>query len=132
MRYTKIRLSSWNNVQMKTILIFVRQREISKAFPDGFQLILEDDASIIDAIKAVDIEIKEKAGKFPIEKYKSLLQMVYHPHENRFYNQVAIHVYAKSTFLNVRENPLMPLPNETTIVLIPENGCQTDWEEPVE
>ncbi len=116
---------------MKTIVIFVRQREISRVFLDGFRLILEDDASIIDAIKAVDIEINEKTGKFPIEKYKSLLQMVYHQHENRFYSQVAIHAYAKSTFLNVRENPLMPLPNETTIVLIPEDGCQTDWEEPV-
>ncbi|MBX5328812.1 MAG: hypothetical protein QHH18_05175 [Candidatus Bathyarchaeota archaeon] len=117
---------------MKTIVIFIRQREISKVFPDGLRLILGDNASIIDVIKAVDLEIKEKASKFPIEKYKSLLHMVYNPHRNRFYNQVAIHAYAKSTFLNVRENPLMPLPNETTIVLIPENGCQTDWEEPVE
>ena len=31
----------------------------------------------------------------------------------------------------VRENPKMPLPNETTIILIPQGGCQTDWEEPI-
>jgi hypothetical protein len=26
----------------------------------------------------------------------------------------------------------MPLPDETTIILIPEGGCSTDWEEPIE
>jgi hypothetical protein len=116
---------------MKRVSVFIRQREISKIFPCGFQLNLKDDASIIDAIKAADEEIKKKVGRFPVEKYKSLLQMVYHPYKNRFYNQVAIHAYVKSEFLNLRENPLMLLPNGATILLIPENGCQTDWEEPL-
>ncbi|MDI6690578.1 MAG: hypothetical protein QME50_01760 [Candidatus Bathyarchaeota archaeon] len=116
---------------MKKVLLFIRQREISKIFPYGFQLTLEDAASIIDAIKAVDEEIIKKMGRFPVEKYKSLFQMVYHPYKNRFYNQVAVHAHVESEFLNLRENPLMPLPNGTTIILIPEDGCQTDWEEPV-
>jgi hypothetical protein len=48
------------------------------------------------------------------------------------YKQVAVQAYVKSRqFLSVRENPRMPLPNETTIILIPEGGCATDWEEPV-
>jgi hypothetical protein len=44
---------------------------------------------------------------------------------------VAVHAHVESEFLNLRENPLMPLPNGTTIILIPEDGCQTDWEEPL-
>jgi hypothetical protein len=57
---------------------------------------LEDEASIIDALKAVDEEIKRRASKFPVEKHKSLLQMVYHPCEKRFYKQVAIHAHVKA------------------------------------
>jgi hypothetical protein len=58
--------------------------------------------------------------------------MVYHPIEERFYKQVAIQAHIKSKpFINIRENPKTPLPNETTIILIPRGGCQTDWEEPV-
>ncbi|MEM3700849.1 MAG: hypothetical protein QXL57_08325 [Candidatus Bathyarchaeia archaeon] len=83
---------------MKRVLLFIRQREISKIFPYGIQLTLRDDASIIDAIKAVDEEIIKKTGKFPVEKYKSLFQMVYHPYKNRFYNQVAVHAHAESKF----------------------------------
>jgi len=116
---------------MKRVTVIIRQREINKLFPQVFQLTLKDEASIIEAIKAVDEEIKKKAGDFPIGKYKSLLHMVYHPGEKRFYKQVAIHAHVKSKPINVRENLTAPLPDETTVILIPENGCQTDWEEPI-
>ncbi|MEM3770684.1 MAG: hypothetical protein QXG76_05830 [Candidatus Bathyarchaeia archaeon] len=116
---------------MKKVTVVIRQREISKFFPQGFQLTLENGASTIDAIKAVDEEIKGKVGAFPVEKYKSLLQMVYHSDEKRFYKQVAIHAHVKSRPINVRDNPTSPLPDEATVILIPEDGCQTDWEEPV-
>jgi hypothetical protein len=117
---------------MKKFTVIVRQREINKLFPRAFQLTLKDEASIIDVVKTVDEEIKRKVGVFPVGKYKSLLQMIYHPNENRFYKQVAIHAHAKSKPINVRENPTAPLPDETTIIIIPENGCQTDWEEPIQ
>jgi len=117
---------------MKKVTLIVRQTEISKVFPSGFQLLLEDDASTLDAIKAADENIRKNCGNFPVKGFKSLLQMVYHPHEERFYKQVAIQAHIKSKpFLNIRENPKMPLPNETIIILIPQGGCQTDWEEPV-
>jgi hypothetical protein len=117
---------------MKKITLIVRQTEISKIFPNGLQLLLENRASTVDAIDVADGEIKKKCSGFPVKKYESLLQMVYHPSENRFYKQVAIQAYSKSKeFLNIRENPKMPLPDETVIVLIPQGGCQTDWEEPV-
>ena len=117
---------------MKKVTLIVRQTEINKLFPNGLQLLLEDNSSILDAIKAANEAIKKKCGNFPVKEFKSLLQMVYHPYEDRFYKQVAIQASIKSKpFLNIRENPKMPLPNETTIILIPQGGCQTDWEEPV-
>jgi len=117
---------------MKKITLIVRQTEIGRLFPNGLQLLLEDNASTLDVIRVADEEIKKKCGKFPVKEFKSLLHMVYHPHEDRFYKQVAIQAHVKSKpFLNIRENPKMPLPNETTIILIPQGGCQTDWEEPV-
>jgi hypothetical protein len=58
--------------------------------------------------------------------------MVYHSIEDRFYKQVAIQGFAPGQpFLNVRENPSRPLPDQTTIILIPEGGCASDWEQPV-
>lgn len=115
---------------MKRVTVIIRQREINKFFPQAFQLTLKEEASVIDAINAVDEEIKKKANVFPIGKYRSLLQMIYHPIEKRFYKQVAIHANVKSKPINIRENLTAPLPDETTVILIPENGCQTDWEEP--
>ncbi|NWF87752.1 hypothetical protein HXY32_08110 [Candidatus Bathyarchaeota archaeon] len=117
---------------MKTITMVIRQTEISRLFPQGLQFLLDDNASMLDVIKAVDEEIKKKCTKFPAKEYESLLQMVYHPYENRFYKQVAIQAYVKSKLLiNIRENLKMPLPDGTTIILIPQGGCITDWEEPV-
>lgn len=116
---------------MKKVTVIIRQREINKFFPQAFQLILKDEASIIDTVKAVDEEIKKKANVFPFGKYKSLLHMVYHPIAKRFYKQVAIHANIKNKPINIRENLTAPLPDETTVILIPENGCQTDWEEPI-
>jgi hypothetical protein len=117
---------------MKKVTLIVRQTEINKIFPNGLQLLLEDNNSILDAFKVADEAIKRKCGNFPVKGFKSLFQMVYHPYEDRFYKQVAIQAHSKSKpFLNIRENPKMPLPNETTIILIPQGGCQTDWEEPI-
>jgi hypothetical protein len=117
---------------MKRMKIIIRQPEISRIFPKGLKLILDDDATVLDAIKAADDQIKKACRTFPVEGSESLLQMVYHPYEDRFYKQVAIQAYTKSEgLLNIRENLRMPLPDETTIILVPDDGCQTDWEEPV-
>ena len=117
---------------MKKVTLIVRQTEINKIFANSLQLLLEGNSSTLDAIKVADEEIKKKCGNFPVKGFKSLLQMVYHPYEDRFYKQVAIQASIKSKpFLNIRENPKMPLPNETIIILIPQGGCQTDWEEPI-
>lgn len=118
---------------MKQVTVIVRQPDIGRIFPNGFRLMLEDNTSLVDALRIVDEEIKKTCDTFPAKKYKSLMHMVYHPYENRFYKQVAIQANTSSQqFLNVRDNPRMPLPNETTVILIPHGGCITDWEEPVE
>jgi len=54
--------------------------------------------------------------------------MTYHLGEERFYKQVDVQAYTKSqSFIGVRENPKMTLPNDVTLVLIPEDGCVTGW-----
>ena len=117
---------------MKTVNLIVRQTEISKAFPSGLHLEVDDCASVLDVIRVADVEIKERCGKFPVREFTSLFQMVYHLHEERFYRQVAVQAHARQNqFLNIRENPRMSLPDEATIILIPEGGCSSDWEEPV-
>jgi hypothetical protein len=118
-------------VLVKAVTLIVRQRDISKLFPQGLRLSLDDEASVIDALKAADEEIRRRVGRFPVDKFDGLLRMVYHPCEKRFYRQVAIHAYVGSEPVNVRENLVAPLPDGAVVILIPEDGCQTDWEEPV-
>jgi len=112
------------------VTFIVQHTAIHRIFREPFELDLDDRGTILDAIRLVDEEILKKTGKFPVEGYKSLLHMVYHPFENRFYNQVAIQGYLKpGSFLNVRENPKKPLPNNVTIMLVPEGPCSSEGEE---
>lgn len=116
---------------MKVTLI-IRQPEISRIFPNGLQFSLED-ACIIDVVKAADEEIKKRCGRFPVEGFKSLFQMVFHPVEERFYKHVALQAFTKSQpFLSMREKPKMKLPSDVTLILVPEGGCVTEWEEVVD
>lgn len=73
-------------------------------FPSGLCLYFDDDASILDVINAVDQTIREKCGEFPVKGFKCLMEMVYHPVEGRFYNQVAVQAYVKSgIFLSIEK-----------------------------
>lgn len=102
-------------------------------FPNKLELLLEDKACVLDVIIAVDKEIKRRCGKFPANDFESLLHMTYHPREERFYRQVGIQAHTKSQFfIGVRENPKMILPNDVTLILIPEGGCVTGWEKIVD
>jgi len=117
---------------MKKILLIVRQPEVARLFPSGFELLLDDQACVLDAIRVADERISEKCGCFPVKGCSSLLQMVYNVREKRFYRQVAVQAYSKTqSFLNVRENPTLILPDDATIIVIPHGGCSTDWEQPV-
>jgi len=94
---------------MKRITLIVRQTELNKIFAEGLPLLLEDNSNIIDAVRQFDEEIKKRTKEFPIKKRKSLLQMVFHPHEERFYKQVAAQAYTDyDQFLNISTNVKMP------------------------
>jgi hypothetical protein len=115
---------------LKTARLIIRQAEIGNLFPEGFVLRLEDGASVLDAVNAVDGEILMKLRRFPVDKCRSLMHMVYHPSEERFYKQVAIQAFTPTEpFLNIRENPRQTLPDQITIILVPQGGCTTDWEQ---
>jgi hypothetical protein len=116
---------------MTAVTVLVRQTQISRLSPEGFRILLADKANALEAIKAVDEEMKIRAFSFRVKGFESLLQMVFHPTENRFYKQVAIQASSESEFLDVRENSKMILPNDTLMILVPEGGCTTDWKEPV-
>ena len=107
---------------------------LTEILGDEVDLTLDDGVTILDVIDIVDKIFAEKGG-FPITDYGSLLHMVYNPIEKRFYNQVAVTAYAidgdERKLLDVRKNPEQALANFTTIILVPEGVCITDFEEPI-
>ena len=114
---------------MKKIKLFIYDPSINKVSGRELDLLLNDEANVIDAINEVDRIINGKGG-FPVPDYKSLLHMIYNPVENRFYKQVAIRAHAESDpRLNVRDDPKKELPDRTTVILIPAGGCISEWEE---
>jgi hypothetical protein len=112
---------------VKKVRFILRDPDLNKIVGNDLELAVENSASIIDVIKKVDEIILEK-GKFPIEGCKSLLHLTYHPFEKRFYKHVALTAYSRSEkFLNVRRNPGLVLPDDTTVVLAL-TICSGEWE----
>ena len=117
---------------MKKIKLCIHEPTINKVIEREQNLVLDEEASLVDSIKEVDKILIGKGG-FPVKDYRSLLHMVYNPVENRFYKQVAVTAYDKSgQTINVRENPREVLPQNITITLIPAGGCISEWEEVVD
>ncbi len=115
------------------VTFMLQQSDIGHLIRRPLELSLDEGGSVIDAIRLIDEEILKKISGFPVKGYKSLLHMVYHPFENRFYKQVAIQGYTSpGVFLNVRKNPKEPLPNDVTIVLAPEGPCILEREDVVD
>ena len=117
---------------MKRIKLFIHEPSINKVIGRVLDLLLNDEASLVDAIREVDKIINSKGG-FPVPDYQSLLHMIYNPVENRFYKQVAITAYKQSCqTLNVRDDPKKEIPEGITVTLIPAGGCISEWEEAVD
>jgi len=117
---------------MKRVRLVIHEPLINKVIGSELNLLLPDNANIVDAIREVDKLINAKGG-FPVPNYRSLLHMVYNPVESRFYKQVAVTAHKKSgQVLNVRDNPKRELPEGATIILIPTGGCISEWEEPID
>lgn len=112
---------------MKKVRFILRDPDLNKIVGNELELAMEKSANIIDVIRKVD-EIIAGKGKFPIEGCKNLLHLTYDPFEKRFYKHVALTAYSKSErFLDVRGNPELTLPDETTIVLAL-TICSGEWE----
>ncbi len=117
---------------MKRVKLFIHEPSINKLIGRELDLLLENKANLVDAIKETDKMIRSK-GSFPVPDYRSLLHMIYNPVENKFYNQVAITGYKESgQRLNVRDNPKKELVEGITVTLIPAGGCITAWEEAID
>ncbi len=115
-------------MRMKRIRLFIRESSINKAIGSELNLLLDDEANLIDAINEVDKIINSK-GHFPVLDYQSLLHMIYNPVRNKFYKQVAITAYKSGQVLNAGEDPKKKLPEDATVILVPAGGCITEWEE---
>jgi len=114
---------------MKRIKLFIHEPTINKVIGRELNLLLDERANLIDAIRSVDKMIISK-GSFPLPGYRSLLHMIYNPVENRFYKQVAISAYSHlGQMLNVRDDPRKEIPDGITVTLIPSGGCISEWEE---
>ena len=114
---------------MKRIKMVIHEPSINKVVGSELNLLLDDNANLVDAIMEVDKLINNRGG-FPLSDYQSLLHMVYNPIENRFYKQVAVTAHTEQDqMLNVREDVKKELPEGTTIILIPVGGCISEWEE---
>lgn len=117
---------------MKKITAYIGQHSINKIIGSKLELLLPDEANIIDVIGEVDKIISSKA-QFPSEHYHSLLHWVFNPIEERFYKQAAITAYAKPRkFLKVKSNPKMNLPDGATVYVLPDGPCITEGEEVID
>jgi hypothetical protein len=114
-------------IRVKRVRLILRDPDLNKIVGNELELSMEHSASIVDVIRKVDEIVLEK-GSFPIAGCKSLLHLTYHPFEKRFYRHVALTAYSKSErFLDVRSNPELALPDETTVVLAL-TICSGEWE----
>jgi hypothetical protein len=112
---------------MKRVRLILRDPDLNRIVGNELNLSVDGSATIVDVIRKVDEIISEKGG-FPIAGCKSLLHLTYHPFEKRFYRHVALTAYSKAErFLNVRNNPELVLPDETTVVLAL-TICSGEWE----
>ena len=107
---------------MKTVRLIIHEPLINKIVGSELSLSLDDQATLVDAIREVDKRLDRK-GSFPVPGYQSLLHMIYNPIANGFYKQVAIVAHTESgQMLNLRDDPEKELPEGTAIILIPTGG----------
>ena len=70
-----------------SVTLVLQHSDINRIIKGPLEFTLNEGDSVIDVFKLADEEILRRAGKFPVGGYKSLLHMVYHPFENRFYSR---------------------------------------------
>ena len=127
---------------MKKVKLIVENKTINQLVGKEFELFLHVDSDFIDAILEVDKTILAK-GDFPeleymnrddskVKIYHSLLHILYNPLENRIYEHIIMAAYSKmKPWLNVKYDPRMKLPDETTVKVILRVTCGDSTQEKV-
>jgi hypothetical protein len=71
----------------------------------------------------MQIERQENRAKY------SLLHPLYNPQKKRFYRQIGINGYTKDRmFINLREEPLQTLPDNSAVYISTKGPCITDFD----
>jgi len=111
---------------MKRVKLTIYQDEINKLVGKEFEIILNDGATIIDAIIEVDKKINSK-GQFPVKDYHSILHMVYNPIENKIYDHIIMAAFSESSesqpFINVKREPGLKLPEGIKVKILLKDTC---------
>jgi len=117
---------------MKKVTFVIRDPDINKVLGNEVELLMSEEANIIDVIKKVDELIMQKTISFPVKGCRSLLHLTFHPTEHRFYTHAALTAYSQTErFLDVKTNLDSPLPNGSVVVLAL-TICSGDWEQIVD
>jgi len=117
---------------MKKVTFVIRDPDINKVLGNQVELLMDEEANIIDVIKKVDELITHKTNSFPVKGCRSLLHLTFHPTEHRFYKHAAITAYSQTEkFLDVKTNLDLPLPDGAVVVLAL-TICGGEWEQIVD
>ena len=103
---------------MKRVNLKILDSALKDVVGGEFTIQLNDKDTILHLLNKLD---ETRSGQFFIKKYpeyRSLLHMLWHPVERRFYKHVALSAYTKNNvFWEVRKHPELVLPAGVTIYL---------------
>ncbi len=121
-------------ITMKDVNVTISLHTFRKVVKMPRVMSLPDDAHIIDIISTLDQEFHEKTRNdgpahtmdFQDKKVKSLLQMLWNPKEEKFYNDVGIE--ARTPFPDLKALPVdtnwkFSIPSGANLILTPDPMC---------
>jgi hypothetical protein len=91
---------------------------------DGKEIGLDssNEKNIISLLMQIDPEENDQTY--------GLLHAIFNPKENRFYRQIGINAYTeKGDFINIREDPLQILPENSRIYILTKGPCISDFDQ---
>lgn len=95
-------------------------------FPDGVDVTLPPDSTVLEALCRLDQRIHARADPPPQYQFgaKFLLQSLYNPETGEFFEDVCIESRGPGgEFLPLRAHPREPLPDQSSVFLWPDAGC---------
>jgi len=117
---------------MKRVTFIIRDPDVNRVLGNEVVLLMDEEANIIDVIRRVDELIAKKCDVFPVRGCRSLLHLVFHPVERRFYSHAALTAYSQTErFIDVRRDLDSALPDGAVVVLAL-TICGGEWEQIVD